>query len=139
MADRRFQGAVTGPEDSGEPLDDSLPPSPIRPPRPVLIELAAAILIVGGVTSLLGLLGQLDRPTDTVDLFFAGSAILTIAVGLLVRAGRAWIFDINVVVLILFLELTALPSAIAIAFATLDTVVLVALIRHRPWFDRPEP
>jgi hypothetical protein len=134
----RFAGAVTGVEDGAEPADSSLPPAPTRPSRPILIELAAAILIVGGVTGLLGLLGQLDRPTQTVDLFFAGSALLTIAVGLLVRIGRAWVFDINVVAIVLFLELTALPSAIAIAFATLDTVVLIALIRHRRWFDREE-
>lgn len=41
--------------------------------------------------------------------------------------------------MILFLEVTALPSPVAIVFALLDAVVLFALIRHRSWFEPAEP
>jgi hypothetical protein len=133
----RFAGAVTGPEDGGEPPDASLVPAPVRGRRPPLIELAAAILIVGGITSLLGVLGTLEAATELLDLVFVGLGLATIVVGLLVRAGRAWLLDINVVAIILFLELTALPSGVAIVFAALDAIVLVALFRHRAWFDAP--
>ena len=43
--------------------------------------------------------------------------------------------DLNVVAIALFIELTALPSGVAIVFAGLDAIVLAALIRHRAWFD----
>lgn len=132
----RFEGAVTGPAD-GAPRDASLVPAPVRGRRPPLIELAAAILIVGGTTSLLGVLGTLDPATELLDLVFIGLALATIVVGLLVRAGRAWLLDINLAAIILFLELTALPSGVAIVFAALDAIVLVALFRHRSWFDPP--
>ncbi len=65
--------------------------------------------------------------------------MLTLIVGLLVRAGRAWLLDVNVVAVILFLEVTALPSPVAIVFALLDAIVLFALIRHRSWFEPAEP
>ncbi len=136
MADRRFEGALTGPAAGGEPLDASIVPAPARPRRPVLIELGAAILIVGGLTGLLGTFTTLDPASGPLDLLFAGLALLTVVVGLLVRLGRAWILDLNVVAVALFVEATALPSAVAVVFVALDTVVLFALIRHRTWFDR---
>ncbi|MEO6207314.1 MAG: hypothetical protein ABIP77_05120, partial [Candidatus Limnocylindrales bacterium] len=54
MASRRFDGAITTPADGGEITDQSIVPDPERPPRPILVEVAAAILIVGGLTSLVG-------------------------------------------------------------------------------------
>ncbi len=132
----RFAGAVSGPEEGAPPGDASIVPAPSRPPRPLLIEIAGAILIVGGLTSILGSLGTLDPNADALDIVFLGLGALTVVVGLLVRAGRAWVIDVNVVAVVLFLELTALPSAVAIVFAALDTIVLFALIRHRAWFDR---
>jgi hypothetical protein len=102
----------------------------------VLIEIAAAILVVGGLTSILGSLGTLDPNAAALDIVFLGLGVVTVLVGLLVRAGRAWVIDVNVVAIVLFLEVTALPSAVAIVFVALDTIVLFALIRHRAWFDR---
>lgn len=132
----RFPGAVTGPDDGAPPRDASIVPAPSRPPRPLLIEIAAAILIVGGLTSILGSLGTLDPNTEELDIVFLVLGALTVLVGLLVRAGRAWVIDVNVAAIVLFLEVTALPSAVAIVFVALDTIVLFALIRHRAWFDR---
>ncbi|HET7167880.1 MAG TPA: hypothetical protein VFI69_01645 [Candidatus Limnocylindrales bacterium] len=138
-ADRRFDGAITRPGAGAEPADASIVPAPTRPRRPLLIETAAAILIVGGLTSILGSLGTLDPATGVLDVLFILLAVLTVIVGLLVRAGRWWILDINIVAVVLFLEATALPSAVAIIFVTLDTIVLYALIRHRAWFERADP
>lgn len=127
---------MSGPDGAAPPLDASVVPAPGRPPRPLLIEIAGAILIVGGLTSILGSLGTLGPNAGALDIVFLGLGALTVLVGLLVRAGRAWVIDVNVVAVVLFLELTALPSTVAIVFVALDTIVLFALIRHRAWFDR---
>ena len=65
-----------------------------------------------------------------------GLAVLTIIVGILVRAGRAWGLALNVTAIVLFLEATALPSPFAVLFLALDAIVFVALVRHRAWFER---
>ena len=144
MSSRRFDGAITTPADSGEVPDASRPPVAERPPRPILIELAAAILIVGGMTAVLETIGYLGSgvgPAGTpLGALILTLDILTVIVGILIRAGRAWVLDINVVAIALFLEITALPSTFAIVFAALDGLVLVALFRHRAWFLwRPTP
>jgi hypothetical protein len=130
MTRRRFEGAVTTPADSGVVVDASIVPAPERPPRPVLVEVAAALLIVGGLTSLLG---ALAAPGLAGILFTALNAVM-IVLGLLIRRGRAWIVAVNVVAVALFLELTALPSGFAIVSIVMDTIVLIALFRHRAWF-----
>ncbi len=133
-----FEGAITTPAAGALPRDVATVPVPVRPRRPILLEFAAACLVVGGVTGLLGIIGSSDPDAATLalDALFIGLNVLTVIVGLLVRAGRAWVLAINVVAVVLFLEVTALPSGVAIVFATLDTIVLFALIRHRGWFDR---
>lgn len=131
MAGRRFEGAVTTPADGGELPDQSIPPPSQRPARPILVELAASILIVGGLTSLIG---SLAAP-GLLGLAFVALNVVMIALGVLIRRARAWVVAVNVVVVALFLEVTALPSAFAIVFIVLDAIVLAALIRHRAWFD----
>ena len=49
---KRFDGAITTPDD--EISDQTVVPEPERPPRPALVELASALLIVGGITALVG-------------------------------------------------------------------------------------
>lgn len=142
MASRRFEGAVTTPADSGEIPDSTLAPVPERPHRPILIELSAAILIIGGITGLLGTVGyQLSGGSSggVIGLLVLALNILTVVVGGLIRAGRAWVLAINVVAIALFLEVTALPATFAIIYVVLDSIVLYALFRHRGWFFwRPE-
>jgi hypothetical protein len=138
----RFEGAVTR---SAEPADSTAPPAPERPPRPILLEVSAAILIVGGLTAIVGTLGGAAAgdganpapPAILVLLLLLD--VLTVAVGVLIRGGRGWVLALNVVVVVLFVEFLALPNAIAILYLVLDSVVLFALIRHRWWFDwRPD-
>lgn len=142
VASRRFDGAITTPEHGAPERDSSMVPAPGRRPRPLLLEFAAASLVVGGLTGVLGVVGSSGPPTPELDALFVGLDIVTIVVGLLVRAGRAWSLAINVVAVVLFLELMALPSPFAVVFSAIDTIVLFALIRHRAWFllpvgDRP--
>ena len=136
MSGRRFEGAITTPADSGEVADASLVPAPQRPPRPALVELSAAILIIGGVVDLATAMSPFQPGGMPLGALFMALNILTVVVGLLVRAGRGWALALNVTAIALFLELTALPSPIALLMAILDTVVMYTLIRHRAWFDR---
>jgi hypothetical protein len=139
MPDRRFAGALTIPDTADDAADSSMEPAPPRPARPAMLEFAAAILIIGGLTSVISSLATVGRLGDAagpLDLILVGLASSTIIVGLLVRAGRAWVLDINVVAIILFLELSALPATSAFLFSALDLIVLWALLRHRAWFGR---
>jgi hypothetical protein len=137
----RFEGAITTPDEDEPPFDSSIPPAPERPPRPVLIELGSAILIVGSITALLGLgAQQLFAPNLPADaglgiLLVAVIDLATFAVGLLIRAGRWWRVCINVVAIAMFLYLTRFPNPIAVFYLFLDTIVFFGLMRHRAWFD----
>lgn len=75
-----------------------------------------------------------------VSTGLAGLLIITlnglmIAVGSLIRRARAWIVAINVSAIALFIELTLIPDAFAVLFASMDAIVLFALLRHRAWFQ----
>jgi hypothetical protein len=128
MSSPRFEGAVTTPD---EVPDQTVVPPPERPRRPILIEVASAILIVGGLTGFAGVLSV----TGPLQVLVLTINLLTIVVGILIRAGRGWVLAINVVVIAIFLEITALGTTFGIVFLALDSIVLFALLRHRPWFD----
>ena len=136
---RRFEGAITTPDD--EIPDSSLVPEPERPPRPMLVELGAAILIVGGFTSVIGWIAAAifgsPIPTDAgpVPLIVVGLNVVVIAIGLLMRSGRLWRLCVNFVAVTIFLYLTFFPNPIAVFYLFLDTIVFVGLVRHRWWFE----
>jgi hypothetical protein len=142
---QRFEGAITTPAD--EPRDSSVLPPPERPPRPILVEVAAAILIVGGaagaLAAILSVASGVKAPVgaEPIVLIQYALIVLTVVVGLLVRNGRAWLLCVNVAAVLLFLDLTAVPSGngFAILFSILDAIVFVALIRHRAWFGWRPP
>lgn len=120
------------------PAADDLPAA--RPSRPVAIELAAAVLIVGGMV---GLIERLATAGDYVDEpgVAAGLALATvldvllIVVGLLVRGGRGWVLGINVLAVAAFVYLTAGLNPVTLFFAAVYGAVLVLLLISRPWFD----
>lgn len=138
---RRFDGAITTPADAP---DSTRLPATTRPPRPTSIEIAAAILIVGGfvatIATIAAALGLDPAASDPgarpVIVLLVALNVLTVIVGILVRQGVAWIACINVVAVLLFIELTAVPggSATAALLAVLDGFVFVALVRNRAWF-----
>ena len=125
--------------ESAADLEHTTDASAARPGRPVAIELAAAVLIVGGMA---GLVERLGTAADHADLPGAAAGlalstlldVLLILIGLLVRTGRGWIAGINVLAVASFVYLTALHPA-ALFFALVYGAVLVMLLVNRPWFE----
>lgn len=121
---------------AGDPV-----PEPTRPPRPVLVELASALLVVTGVFTLILALAAppvsdpaLVQTTDAVALLAVLLGLVGIVLGILTRTGRAWLVTINVVAVEGFLELTS-GAASGVLFGALDVFVLVVLLVNRPWFQ----
>ena len=110
-----------------------------------IFEVAAAILIVGALTAIVGTLASTafggtaasEPGAGPIVALVLGLDALTLTVGILVRSGRAWLACINTVAILLFIELTAVPSGNAVAglLAVLDGFVFVRLARQRAWFD----
>jgi hypothetical protein len=62
--------------------------------------------------------------------------VAPIAVGLLIRMGRLWLFAVNYVAVIGFLDLTAAGSSpLALLLGIADAAVVVILLINRPWFQ----
>jgi hypothetical protein len=126
-----------------EPAPDAAPP-PAPRRRPVLVELASALLIVSGAMNLLisvqvlGILGEQGSDTGPLSLVTIVVAIATLLLGFLVRYGRAWLVAVNVVAVVAFLELTS-GSPVGLLFGGVDTFVVIALLIERPWFTNPAP
>lgn len=127
--------------------DPSRANAPARPGRPILVELAAAWLIIGGVLSVLLTIETLTNLADAGSAD-GGLAVLTLLIGigivvlgLLVRTGRAWLVTVNAAAILGFLELSSL-TAQGLLFGALDVFVVLALFRERPWFawrsEQPE-
>ncbi|HJW23137.1 MAG TPA: hypothetical protein VJ506_11970 [Candidatus Limnocylindrales bacterium] len=115
-----------------------------RPPRPALVELAAAILVVGGVLSILSsievvlTLGQQGQPVDALSLLSLAIGLGFVVLGVLARYGRAWLVAVNVVAVAAFLELIS-ATIIGLLFGALDVFVVLALFWERPWFQWRPP
>jgi hypothetical protein len=121
-----------GPADEAQPAVD--------PARPVAIELAAAVLLAGGVFRLLAIGLALAGPEGAVVSPVVAAAetslqVITIVIALLIRTGRAWIVAINVTAVLAFLEVLGLPSPVSLGFAFLFGLAFVAVFLHKPWFD----
>jgi hypothetical protein len=117
---------------------DTLSPGE-RFPRPAVVELAAAILIVGGVLGLFGAIVAAASLPPGNELLIAVTVALDVAsilVGVLIRTGRLWIVDVNYVAVVGFLDLTAAASSpLALILGIADVLVVVVLLVHRPWFE----
>jgi hypothetical protein len=109
-----------------------------RYPRPAAVELAAAILIIGGIIGLIGAIGgmaALPPGTEAITALTITLDIASIVVGVLVRMGRLWIVDVNYVAVLGFLDiLAAAGSNLALLRGLGEIAVVVILILHRPWF-----
>jgi hypothetical protein len=109
-----------------------------RFPRPAAVELAAAILIVGGILGLAGAIGGAGGLPAGTGLLLAVTIALdagSIVVGLLIRMGRLWIFDVNYVAVVAFLDIVAASgSSIALIRGASEVAVVVILLVYRPWF-----
>ena len=111
-----------------------------RFPRPPAVELAAAILIIGGILGLAGAIGgAASLPAGSGPLLAVTLAldIASILVGVLIRMGRLWILDVNYVAIVGFLDLLAAGgSPIALIRGIGEVAVVVILLVNRPWFVR---
>lgn len=114
-------------------------PEAPRPSRPAAVELAAALLIVGGAISVLSALSSISSlppGTGPILALTIALAIGSIIVGLLVRIGRFWLVPVNYAAVLGFLDLLgAGASPLALMLGLADVVVVVILFRHKPWFD----
>ena len=146
---QRFQGATTPPDDevpdSSVVLDSGVVLEPERPPRPILVELGSAILIVGGITALVGWLGtriagtSISGDAGLPTAIFIGLNLVLIPTGALIRDGRYWRACISIVAVATFLYLMAFPNPQAVFFGILDMIVFFGLVRHRAWFEWKPP
>src|SRR5262245_25751481 len=115
------------------------------PRRPMLVELAAALLIVTGgiqLAAIVGLVvtGNLPPASEGVLVLSVVLDAGTIVAGLLLRAGRAWLLVINYVARLGFLHvLRATASPVALLIALVDLFALYVLFTQRSWFNRPVP
>jgi hypothetical protein len=138
---RETSSEATATEDRRVPGATS---SAVRPRRPILIELAAAILVVGGALSILTSIGvalhlaDQGQPIDAVALLTVGIGAGLLILGVLIRYGRAWLVTVNVVAVVSFLELTS-GSIVGLFFGALDVFVVLALIWERGWFQWAPP
>ena len=118
--------------------DEAEPDVPL-PSRPPTVELAAALLIVGGAISFLGAVSSISSLPAGTELILAltiALAVGSIVVGLLVRLGRLWLVAVNLAAVLGFLDLLGSgASPLALMLGLADIVVVVILFRHKPWFD----
>ena len=136
MSDPRAGRGNTGRTPAGLPTEDRRAK---RPPRPALVEVATAVLIVSGFMSLftsleavISIAGSSEPDLALLALFlFIG--VGTIAVGIALRYGRWWLLGVNYVAVAAFLELTS-GTAQGLLFGALDLFVVVVLLAQRPWF-----
>ena len=125
--------------DPVDPVPERVEPDRERPPRPGTVELSAALLIVGGVLGSIGALAA--SPVEpaalaSVPLVTLLLNLAQIATGLLVRLGRIWLFAVNYVAVLAFLDLLASgASPTALMLGVAEVVALVILLAQRPWFD----
>jgi len=115
-------------------------PTPDAPRRPLTVEFATAVLVVGGAFGIIlriidPLVGSDGPPAiDPIFVISFGLDLLSIAAGLLVRSGRTWIVGANVAALFAFLWLSVVPNPIGIVFGGVYLFVVVATFLARDWF-----
>ena len=114
---------------------------PVRPRRPLLVELASAFLIVNGLLSTSASANIVMKMGETPGVGDPGILLLitlaigisTLVLGILIRFARAWIVALNVAAVAGYLELTA-GSQPGMIVGLLDVFVVLALLMTRPWF-----
>ena len=111
---------------------------PERPRRPALVEVAAAILIVGSATDVAISFETMASAPTTLARVLAATAVsvgvLLVILGFMLRSGRAWLLALNVAAVSAFLELQTL-SLIGLLSAVFDMLVVGILLRERWWFQ----
>jgi hypothetical protein len=110
------------------------------PPRPAAIDLAAAILVFGGLFGfsqlavgdyvLTGSLPTKDPILGVATIAYAAS----IALGVVLRLGRGWLPALNFALLIALLYLPAAGRPLVLTLVLAHGLTAVILFRFRRWF-----
>ena len=112
---------------------------PVRPARPASVELAAAILIVGGAIQLLLGLTTLPGLPPGGEGFAALALVVniaTMATGILIRAGMWWLVAVNFAAVAGYLDLLgAGGSPLQLTLGAAEVLVVAILLARKPWFD----
>ena len=125
------------PEEDPDSIEQVRAPDP--PQRPLIVELATAVLVVGGafgiIQRIINPLVVLNGPPaiDLISVISFALDLLSIAAGFLLRRGRTWVLAANVAAVFAFLHLT-LQNLPGIAFAALYLFVVVITFLARDWF-----
>jgi hypothetical protein len=136
VSERQRERRERGITPAGLPAE---PSGPVRPPRPVAVELASAMMVVSGLISVLTSIESTASlaARDQASLPLAALSLVLgigfVILGVLVRRGSAWLVAVNVAAVAGFLELSS-GSAQGILFGALDVLVVLILMRQRPWF-----
>jgi hypothetical protein len=97
------------------------------------------MMVVSGLMSILttieatASLAARDQASLTIAALSLALGIGFVILGILVRRGSGWLLAVNVAAVAGFLELSS-GSAQGILFGALDVLVVLILMRHRPWF-----
>jgi len=110
------------------------------PPRPPAIDIAAAILVFGGLFGLSQLVGGDFLITGSLPAKdpIVGVALLldvaSVALGFAVRVGRFWLPALNLSGLFAILYLAAMARPIHALLGVSNALAFVILFVHRRWF-----
>ena len=122
----------------GRPEDSA----PSQPTRPVGVQFASTVLIVGGVFRLAAIGLTLSAPAESavavepaIVLVELVIQVATVVIGGLVLFGRAWILAVNVVAVLAFLQLLSLAGVVSLSLGILYSVAFVGIFLAKPWFD----
>lgn len=119
---------------------DEAPSFDERPIRPAAVDVVAALFVFGGLFGLTQLVfgdfvitGQLPAKGPILGV----AAILyaaSIALGIGIRTGRAWLAALNLAIVFAVVYVAAFGKPVALALGVAHGVAAVLLIRVRPWF-----
>jgi hypothetical protein len=101
------------------------------------VELAAALLIVGGAIGLATSLASVAGGTsDSFTWIGVALNLASVILGLATRVGRLWIVTLNYAAVLGFLDiLGSAASAQALVIGISEVAVVVILLLRKPWFD----
>ena len=126
----------TGLTPAGLPSDE---PGMQRPARTMAVELVTAIVIVSGAMSVLlsieafARMAELDSAGTELTLPSLAIGLAMVALGVLLRTGRAWLVGVNVLALAGFLELIS-GTPLGMVSGGVDAIAVIVLMVYRPWF-----
>jgi hypothetical protein len=111
-----------------------------RPARPAAIDVAAAILVFGGLFGFSQLAvgdyvltGSLPAKSPIVGVATIAYAA-SIALGVVIRMGRGWLPALNFALLVALLYLPAAGRPVVLTLVLGHALAAVILVRFRRWF-----